>query len=365
MSKKLFTILGVSSLLAAAFSFSAFAETINSVSFAAGCDTEANITSGEILSPVFVVNDTNAEYELSSYSDVTSSESYKTARTYELVFNANDGFEFPAASSITVQGKGIEEITKKTVDADTTLTVRVKAYPYYAWEAPAISDSSDITKKVSWSRPSGTTSEYLITWVNQSGDTKYVHSTTSSASVSLTSYNKEYKGTKTDEYSDSYVEGVAVRIKGAAGSNTHTAPSEWSIIGSINTEDFEFDSYETWGELFEGVSAVSGSGKSSSSTASGSATAGPGSSVLNGWQNLNGTWYFYENGTSHKGWYLDGNLWYYLDPTTGQMMTGWIIYNEHKYYLNPNVGGPQGSMVTGAVTIDGTAYNFAATGELQ
>ncbi len=364
MTNRLFKIVGAASLLAAAFSIHSFADVITSVSFEAGCDTEAAISSGAIESPVFAVNDPNAGYELSSYSDVSNSEAFKTARTYELVFEAIEGNTFPKADQIQVTGKGITEITKKSVDKDndTTLTVRVKAYPYYAWPAPEVKEGDLSSKKISWERPSGATTEYLISWVNQSGETRQVHSSTSSASLTISNYNKAYTGSKTDEYSDAYIEGIALRLKGSAGSNPHTAPGEWQIIGSISPDDFSgIETYDNWGDLFSGVTGVV-----STNTAGGSSggSGGPGSVKLNGWQSQNGVWYYYENSIPHKGWILDGGLWYYMNPSTGVMETGWIIDGGKRYYLNPNVGGPQGSMVTGTQVIDGATCTFDASGAL-
>ena len=367
MTNRLFKVVGAASLLAAAFSINSFADVITSVSFEAGCDTEATISGGAIESPVFAVNDPNARYELSSYSDVnTSTENYKTARTYELVFEAVDGNTFPKADQIQVTGKGITEILKKTVEKDneTTLTVRCKAYPYYAWGAPEIKDGDLDSNKISWERPSGATTEYLIAWVNQSGESRQVHSSTSSASLTISNYNKKYTGSKTDEYSDAYIEGIALRLKGNAGSNSHTAPGDWQIIGSISPEDFSgVETYDNWGDLFSGVTGVVATNTGSSGSSSGSA-GGPGSVKLNGWQNQNGVWYYYENSIPHKGWLADGGLWYYMNPMTGVMETGWINDGGKRYYLNPNAGGPQGSMVTGTQVIDGATCTFDASGAL-
>lgn len=370
MTKRFLRVLGISAALAAAFSINAFAEEITSVSFAAGCDTEASLSAGN-TDPVFVVNDTNAEYELSSYSSTSSSDSYKTAKTYELTFEANSGYTFPSANSITVTGKGITEITKKTVDSDTTLVVKVKAYVYHMWEAPqdikTTENSSGKITKISWDKNGAPTSEYILKYTNTNGETKYLHGTTSSGSYSVpaavrttvTASQKENNDKQDAEY-----EGFAVRVKGNAGSNPYTAPSEWAGDTGIVDEysDSELESYENWGDLFEGVSTTGGS--SSSKSASGSSNAGPGQ-TLNGWVGSNETWYYYKDGAAVKGWYNDGANWYYLNPVTGLMETGWIIDNSKRYYLNPNHGGPLGSMVTGTQTIDGQTYTFAASGEVQ
>ncbi|MDO4961339.1 MAG: hypothetical protein Q4E57_05730 [Eubacteriales bacterium] len=363
MTKRFIKVLGASALMAAAFSINAFAdEAITSVKFASGADTEASVSSGEILSPVFVLNDANAEYILSSYSEGSStSEAYKTARTYELTFVANEGYYFPTASEITVTGTGITEITSKKVASgdNTTLTVKCKAYPYYCWPTPEWKTESLDGTKVTFDRPSGTTVEYIIDWVSQSGEERQVHSTTTNSYITISSYNKAYTGSNED-YQDAHINGIAIRIKGSAGSNTRTAPSDWATIGSVDTSSVaDSESYETWGDLFEGVTEIGGSGSSNSAT-------GPSTTKLNGWgQGLGGAWYYYDNSVPRKGWLLDGGNWYYLDPASGIMMTGWQIVDGKRYYLNPNAGGPQGAMVTGTQVIDGTTYTFDASGAVM
>ena len=357
--------------MAAAFSMSAFADEITNVSFAAGCDTDAALSAGN-TDPVFVVNDTNAEYELSSYSATTDSTTFKTAKVYELTFEANSGSTFPSsANSITVTGKGITEITKKTVDSDTTLVVRVKAYPYHMWETPEVKEPTLNSKgqptKITWDKKGAPTCEYILKYVNTSGDTKYIHGTTSSGSYSIPSSVRATvtdKQKAEDDKQDASFEGFAVRVKGNAGSNPYTAPSEWGGDSSIVDEysDADIESYDSWGDIFEGVTATSGSGSSSNNNSSNKT--GPGQ-TLNGWVGSGEKWYYYNNGQAAKGWVNDGGTWYYCNPTTGLMETGWAIVNFKTYYLNPNHGGPFGAMVTGTQTIDGKTYNFAASGEVM
>ena len=371
MTKRFLKVLGISAALAAAFSMNAFAEEITSVSFAAGCDTDASLSAGN-TDPVFVVNDTNAEYELSSYSATSDTTSYKTAKVYELTFEANSGYTFPSsANSITVTGKGITEITKKSIDSETTLVVRVKAYPYHMWETPdeikPTVNSSDKITKYTWSKNSAPTSEYIFAYVNTSGETKYVHGTTSGSSYSVPSAARATvtSSQQEDGKEDASIAGFTVRVKGNAGNNPYTAPSEWAGDTTLVDEysDSDIVTYENWGDLFEGVSTVSGSG-SSSKSGSGSSTQGPGQ-TLNGWVGSDEKWYYYQNGTAVKGWYNDNGTWYYLNPTTGLMQTGWVIDNSKRYYLNPNHGGPLGAMMTGTQVIDGQTYNLAASGEVM
>ena len=67
------------------------------------------------------------------------------------------------------------------------------------------------------------------------------------------------------------------------------------------------------------------------------------------------TWYsFNAAGYMETGWKLDGNCWYYLNPTTGEMVTGWVQVNGIWYYLNPVSGTkPLGAMYCNEMTPDG------------
>ena len=167
-----------------------------------------------------------------------------------------------------------------------------------------------------------------------------------------------------DQKQRATVDGFAVRVKGNAGSNPYTAPSEWAGDTGIVDEysDADIESYDSWGDLFEGITATGGSGSSSKNNSSNKT--GPGQ-TLNGWVGSGEKWYYYNNGQTVKGWVNDGGTWYYCNPTTGLMETGWAIVNFKTYYLNPNHGGPFGAMVTGTQTIDGKTYNFAASGEVM
>lgn len=62
------------------------------------------------------------------------------------------------------------------------------------------------------------------------------------------------------------------------------------------------------------------------------------SNMSDGWVMKPGTldWYYVKNGKLLKGWYLESQdgKWYYLDPVTGRMLTGWQLVNGKWYYLN-------------------------------
>ena len=78
-----------------------------------------------------------------------------------------------------------------------------------------------------------------------------------------------------------------------------------------------------------------------------------------GWQDVDGTWYHFDaSGAMQTGWLqLDGS-WYYLKDWGG-MALGWEEIDGTWYYL-----GSSGAMVTGTQTIDGTVYRFASSGAL-
>ena len=83
----------------------------------------------------------------------------------------------------------------------------------------------------------------------------------------------------------------------------------------------------------------------------------------NGWQqSSDGKWFYIKNQAKLKGWIKWKNNWYYLDPTTGAMVTGWLTWEGNTYYLNP----PNGEMIAGqSWTVGGTAYTFDKEGRLQ
>ncbi|WP_236894934.1 MULTISPECIES: hypothetical protein [Clostridium] len=75
---------------------------------------------------------------------------------------------------------------------------------------------------------------------------------------------------------------------------------------------------------------------------------------LNGWQKLEGDWFYLDNGLVKLGWVEDNNKWYYC--TNLGLQKGWLNADDSKwYYFNEN-----GEMLTNATTPDG--YNVDSTG---
>ncbi len=92
-----------------------------------------------------------------------------------------------------------------------------------------------------------------------------------------------------------------------------------------------------------------------------------------------GNWRYLKNGLDASGWVLINTTWYYLDPSTGVMLTGWQkiggswywleswggmrigwLYDEGSwYYLSGS-----GAMVTGWYEISEHIYQFASSGRM-
>lgn len=373
--------------MTAALSMSAFAATITDVKFTYEMEDSDSVSEGISLGEFTVDDDTEYSVSLDDYSELTSAKSEKTCK---LIFSANGDYTFPSsASSINVQGTGINSITSKTVKDDgQTLEVKVKVWPYQKLPTPEVTSSDYSGSTVAFSSDLSGTFEYVITYIDFYGDYHTVHSTTTSKSVKVSSYNKarsESQMNNQDKYTnDKEVTGFAVRMtKLASSSNPYIMPSDWS--SELDDADFEFTTYDTWSDWIDGRTSTSGSSSKSNvinnttSTSSGGWT-GSGDSwyyknaagtVATGWVLDGGNYYYCDPSNSGKmkaGWFkdTDGN-WYYLNPnhdgTYGRMMTSWQTINGVKYYFRPNSGGPMGSMVSNAtVSINGTKYTFNADG---
>ena len=79
-----------------------------------------------------------------------------------------------------------------------------------------------------------------------------------------------------------------------------------------------------------------------------------------GWVADGGSWYYLTgSGAMATGWVRDGGSWYYLKDS-GAMHTGWLNLDGTWYYL-----GPDGAMFTGTHVINGRTYAFDESGVWQ
>ena len=81
-----------------------------------------------------------------------------------------------------------------------------------------------------------------------------------------------------------------------------------------------------------------------------------------GWQYLGNKWYYLRSsGAMATGWYQDGSSWYYLDAENGDMKTGWASINGYWYYLRSS-----GAMATGWLQDGSTWYYLnASNGDMK
>ena len=111
--------------------------------------------------------------------------------------------------------------------------------------------------------------------------------------------------------------------------------------------------------------------------------AGTARQLGNNWQQMNGTWYWIENGRVATGWRVINGKWYYLNPADGRMLTGfykdatgqlfysdgsgamlsttgWYLMNGTWYWVNGN-----GSLATGWINVGGTWYYMGENGAMK
>lgn len=78
------------------------------------------------------------------------------------------------------------------------------------------------------------------------------------------------------------------------------------------------------------------------------------------WQLKEGTWYYAtSDGKAYTGWLRQGGAWYWLDPSTHAMATGFHECNGSLYWFNAS-----GAMATGWVLDGGTWYYATGSGAL-
>ena len=79
-----------------------------------------------------------------------------------------------------------------------------------------------------------------------------------------------------------------------------------------------------------------------------------------GWVADRGSWYYLtDSGAMAIGWVNDGGTWYFLNAS-GKMATGWVKDRGTWYYLSPS-----GAMLTGTQVINGRTYVFDESGAWQ
>ena len=111
--------------------------------------------------------------------------------------------------------------------------------------------------------------------------------------------------------------------------------------------------------------------------------AGTARQLGNNWQQMNGAWYWIENGRVATGWRVINGKWYYLNPADGRMLTGfykdatgqlfysdgsgamlsttgWYLLNGTWYWVNGN-----GSLATGWINVGGTWYYLGENGAMK
>lgn len=88
---------------------------------------------------------------------------------------------------------------------------------------------------------------------------------------------------------------------------------------------------------------------------------------VDGWQLIDGKWYYFENNKLYyDGWLKNNGTWYYLNDKTnspsdglGVMKTGWLNDNGTWYYLKSS-----GAMATGWLNDNGTWYYLNSSGAM-
>ena len=79
-----------------------------------------------------------------------------------------------------------------------------------------------------------------------------------------------------------------------------------------------------------------------------------------GWQYLGNKWYYLRSsGAMATGWYQEGSTWYYLDAENGDMKTGWQYLGNKWYYFRSS-----GAMATGWFQVGSKWYYTYSSGDL-
>ena len=139
--------------------------------------------------------------------------------------------------------------------------------------------------------------------------------------------------------------------------STNVSVTGNTAIGTTGSEKFDICFYDsTGGSCCNNVvtSDVSQNIYINSSTVTNS-----GNTVLSGWVQAGGVWYYYRNGSPVTGWLKDGGNWYFFD-SSGAMRTGWLQQGKTWYFFDSS-----GYMHTGWLQQGKTWYFFADSGYMK
>ena len=81
--------------------------------------------------------------------------------------------------------------------------------------------------------------------------------------------------------------------------------------------------------------------------------------LKNGWEKIDGIWYYFTADVKATGWKKISNVWYFFN-SSGAMQTGWKKINNVWYYLKPS-----GAMATGWLKVSNVWYYFNGSGAMQ
>ena len=125
-----------------------------------------------------------------------------------------------------------------------------------------------------------------------------------------------------------------------------------AFVKTVNVPASAVEHYQKYGSIpmVNPVSVPS----SGSRTASGVKVVGTWDDTLTGWQQINGTWYYFdEYGVMQTGWIKSGGKWYFLD-NSGAMLTKVIFDDGNGIYAVDE----DGVMVTNRAIVDSSGYTY-------
>ncbi|QTU84579.1 N-acetylmuramoyl-L-alanine amidase family protein [Xiamenia xianingshaonis] len=89
-----------------------------------------------------------------------------------------------------------------------------------------------------------------------------------------------------------------------------------------------------------------------------------GEPVEEGWKEVGGEWYYFDDSAMQTGWQEVGGEWYHLGKS-GKMDTGWKNDGGTWYYLNGSGEGTEGAMATGWKEVGGEWYYLSGSGAMR